>query len=368
MLGSRAVVRPLLVMGMAATVALAAGCGSSDSSSDASGGTSTGSAPAAAKTYKIVLSNNYMANEWRPQMVNDVKYVAGTKFKGKVALDVKISDVPPAAQIASLQSVIRDKPDAIIMEAASPTALNPTIKQACAQGIKVITFDQTATAPCGKQIPFDVDKQVVDMFNWLATKLGGHGNVVVDEGLAGSPRSAQVIAQYKKLAKNYPDIHVVAHYASNYSDGPEQQAIASVAGQTQVDGVVSNYSCAAVLAGLKKAGKKAVPCTSDSSNRAIKACIDAKVPCFFYGGPAFIGVQALEAAVKWLDGGAAPPAVETFFNKNLVTADGNIKFKSLQPYEVIKEGVSYFPDESPSLFTPVTYADWNITPAAALGK
>ena len=40
------------------------------------------------------------------------------------------------------------KPDAILVDAASDAALNPTIKKACDAGIVVISFDQVVTEPC----------------------------------------------------------------------------------------------------------------------------------------------------------------------------------------------------------------------------
>ncbi|MDE3129732.1 MAG: substrate-binding domain-containing protein, partial [Acidobacteriota bacterium] len=113
-----------------------------------------GRAQAASGKFTIVLSNNYMGNEWRPQMENVAKLIAGSsKYKSKVNLEIRNAQLTPASQIQSLQSIIRQKPSALMVDAASPTALNPTIQQACSAGILVFTFDQVVTAPCAYKLP-----------------------------------------------------------------------------------------------------------------------------------------------------------------------------------------------------------------------
>src|SRR5579859_5613657 len=105
--------------------------------------------PVKAKSYTIYLSNSFLGNDWRQQMERTAK-VAVTKppLKGRVNLIVENVAGTVQAQINSLNNIISRRPAAILIDAASGTALNPTIQRACAQKIIVISFDQVVTSPC----------------------------------------------------------------------------------------------------------------------------------------------------------------------------------------------------------------------------
>src|SRR3954469_11756544 len=103
---------------------------------------SVGTAPSHAedkKPYTIYLSNNFVGNDWRQQMER-VATVSVSKGPLAGRVDLKIENVENTvqAQINSLNNIIRQKPDAILVDAGSDSALNPTIKKACKAGIVVI--------------------------------------------------------------------------------------------------------------------------------------------------------------------------------------------------------------------------------------
>ena len=101
-------------------------------------------ASADGKVYKIYLSNNFVGNDWRQQMER-VATVSVNKgpLKGRVDLKIENAEGTVQAQINSLNNIIREKPDAILVDGSSADALNPTIKKACDAGIVVISFDQS---------------------------------------------------------------------------------------------------------------------------------------------------------------------------------------------------------------------------------
>ncbi|TGW06991.1 hypothetical protein EN788_39200, partial [Mesorhizobium sp. M2D.F.Ca.ET.145.01.1.1] len=131
------------------------------------------------KPYVIYLSNNFVGNDWRQQMER-VANVATTKGPLKGRVDLKIENVENTvqAQINSLNNIIRQKPDAILVDAGSDSALNPTIKKACDAGIVVISFDQVVTEPCAFAVASDWDRIPSVMAEWMATQLGGKGNII----------------------------------------------------------------------------------------------------------------------------------------------------------------------------------------------
>jgi ribose transport system substrate-binding protein len=338
---------------------VAAGCGSSSSSGGGSG-----------HKFTIFLSNNYMGNEWRPQMENVAKVIATSpKFKGKVNLEIRNVQLTPAAQIQSLQSIIRQKPDAIMVDAASPTALNPTLEQACKAGILVFSFDQVVSAPCAYKLPEDYVKEASDMANWMGTVLHGKGNILMDTGLPGIAISTTFVKVWKQvLAAKYPQIKVVGTFSSQYAPGPELQGVSGDLAQSpKISGILSGGYCSSDIKALQRAGRPLVPMTCLDVNGNEQSCAKANLPCFFFGAPAYVSGVALEHIVNLLEKKASYAKSEPYFETNFVTKAGDITFAHQQTLQPLTNGVNYYPTESGSLITPITYGAWKLTPAQVLG-
>lgn len=356
------------VVAVAAVVAIAAGAFGCGSQNQSSGSTSGSPQP---KKYKIVVSNNYMGNEWRPQMENVVKYIAGSpKYKNRVDLEIKNVNGTAQAQIASLQTIIRGKPDAILIDAASATALNPTVAQATSQGILVFSFDQCVTAPTAYRLPQDYAAQAHDMVEWLATAIGGKGNILMDTGLPGIPISETFVKVWTSTLKTkYPGIKIVGTFSSQYAPGPELQGVSSLVAQNpKIDGILSGGYQSSDIKALQAAGRPLVPMTGLDVNGNEIACAQNHVKAFFFGAPSWVGGLALEHAVALLDKSESYPMSQSYFDTNFVTNEGNFKFDHVQPVQVLTDGLNYYPNDSPSLITPITYSPWQITPAIALGQ
>src|SRR5262245_10761960 len=97
---------------------------------------------AQAKEYRIAVSNSYIGNEWRVEMINFMQAYVEKNLKGKVALTVNNSGTDPQKQIAVIGDMISDKVDAILVNPSSDTALDPILEEAAKQGILVVAFDQ----------------------------------------------------------------------------------------------------------------------------------------------------------------------------------------------------------------------------------
>ena len=83
-------------------------------------------AATAAEPYVIYLSNNFMGNDWRQQMIRSAEIVTKKgPLVGRFDLRIEQAEGTVQAQINSLNNIIRQKPDAILIDAASQTALNP---------------------------------------------------------------------------------------------------------------------------------------------------------------------------------------------------------------------------------------------------
>ena len=63
-------------------------------------------------------------------------------------------------------------------DAASPTALNGAIKEACDAGITVVSFDGIVTEPCAWRVKVDFKKMGADEIAYLAGRLPDGGNLL----------------------------------------------------------------------------------------------------------------------------------------------------------------------------------------------
>jgi ribose transport system substrate-binding protein len=359
------------------TVALTACSGSAPSSTPAgSAGASTtpagSTAPSeAGKKYTIYLSAVTIGNDWLQQMLRSAQ-VAVDKgpLAGRVELKVEQVDGSEQAQINSLNNIIGTKPDAIIVHANSSTALNPTIKRACDEGIVVISYSAVASEPCAYKINTNWDHVTHDLPVWLAEVLGGKGKIIVDRGLPGNPISELSNKEIDTVIATYPGIEIVGEYISNYALGDEQAGVTSLlAANPQIDGILTAGYGTGALQALKDANRPLVPIVMFAYNGSATACAqEPGLKCLIYTHPPYLSAEALKLAVEILDG-ATPPDTTIMRDYPRLTTDvlSSDKFSEGSTFEKLEIGKNVFPDLPPGLVLPAS-PDWiDITPQEAAG-
>jgi len=331
-------------------------------------------AAAADKKYTIYLSNNFVGNDWRQQMerVADVSVKKGP-LAGRVDLKIENVDNTVQAQLNSLNNIIRAKPDAILVDAGSSEALNPTIKKACDAGIVVISFDQVVTEPCAYALESDWNRIPAVLAEWMAKQLNGKGKVFVDRGLAGAPISKQLEDGYMAVLAKYPGIEVIGNYNGEYALGPEQQGVASLlAAHPDVDGVLTQGYGTGAIKALQDAGRKVVPVTAFSYNVAASTCAQTEgAKCILGSNPAFLSSEAIKLAVDILDGKPKPTDRHILVNGDFLATNGGSWKSELYPDATIQKievGKNAFPDRPPGLTLPITPNWVEITAEEAAGS
>ena len=176
------------VMGTAMSAMLAGcmlvGCGGASSSAASQAASDTPAASATEDTasstatdaasgekYKIALSNSYMGNDWRQLMIKTTQVVATKEpYASKVDLDVVTCENTAEAQAASIDALVEQDYDAILINAASATALIPSIQRAVDAGITVVTFDNTVEADGVYRVSTDLADLSRAWASYLVTK------------------------------------------------------------------------------------------------------------------------------------------------------------------------------------------------------
>ena len=160
----------------------------------------SGTALADTSGKKIAFSNNYAGNSWRQAMLDSYGIVTKKAVADKVvgAADIfTTADKEVPTQAAQVQNLILQGYDAIVINSASPDALNGAIKQACDAGITVVSFDGTVTEPCAYRVVVDfkdMGKQEVEQMAKFQPK---GGNLLEIRGLAGTSIDDAIAVEHR---------------------------------------------------------------------------------------------------------------------------------------------------------------------------
>jgi ribose transport system substrate-binding protein len=212
----------------------------------------------AQKGYKIALSNSFYGNTWRKQMV-DVMQKAANEAKAQGLISdfiIDNGDGTVNTQLSQLSSLILSHPDAILINAASPTALNGAIAQAVQQGIKVVVFDSLTTSTDAYQIAYDNSSWGEIATNCVVKRLGPKGgNVLLTRGVVGSQPEQLQYEAIMKILKQHPEIHVLGEVDTEADNARAQSAVANLLpSMPQID-AVSNEGSYGVVQAFLAAGR-----------------------------------------------------------------------------------------------------------------
>jgi ribose transport system substrate-binding protein len=329
--------------------------------------------PAHAGPYKFVLSNNFLGNDWRPQMERLAALTARLRpFKSKVTLSIVNAQNTTQAQIQSLNAIIATHPDAILLDASSGTALNPTVTRACAAGIKVISFDQPVTAACAWKVSQDHGAGQIVVGEWMAQTLHRSGSIFVDRGLPGAPVSAIIHDNFLKgLKLDGPLIRVAGEYDGQYAPGPEQQGISSLlVAHPNVDGVMTQGYCKPSFNAFRNAGKPAVPTTCYAYNGEMVACGTGGHACAILTGSPVVIQLAMELALKAVSGLPTPSKAATQPVPMTLYVTNRAMFRPRVHNVTVKQivvGKNCYPRQPAGFALPYTLPRYPIPPGLASG-
>ncbi len=328
--------------------------------------------PTRSGPFTFVLSNNFLGNDFRPQMERLATLTAGlAPFKGAVKLQIVNSQNTTQAQIADLNNIIQSHPTVVLIDAGSPTALNPAITRACAAGIIVISFDQPVTAPCAYKVGQNHGVGQLIVGEWMAKTLGGKGSLLVDRGLPGAPISSVIHDSFLTGLKRYgPNISVAGEYDGQYAQGPEQQGISSLlVAHPDVKGVMTQGYCKPAFNAFKNAGKRAVPTTCYAYNGELVACAQGKQACAILSGAPTVVQLAMKLGLDAAQGKPTPSKNTTVPLPMTLFITNNISLPSSAEVQVqhVVLGKNAFPQLAPGLALPYTLPQYKITAAQAAG-
>jgi ribose transport system substrate-binding protein len=180
---------------------------------------------------RIALSNNYAGNSWRQAMLTSWETVTGPAVAdGTVAAADAFTTAENSAteQAAQIQNMILQGYDAIVLNAASPTALNGAVKEACDAGIVVVSFDGIVTEPCAWRIAVDFHEMGRVQVEYLAGRLPEGGNLLEIRGLAGVFVDDEISAGIHAGVAEHPQFQIVGSVHGDWAQDVAQRAVAGI--------------------------------------------------------------------------------------------------------------------------------------------
>ena len=194
-------------------------------------GLMVGTAAADTSGKKIAFSNNYAGNSWRQAMLKSYDIVTKKAVADKVvgAADVfTTADKEVPTQAAQIQNLILQGYDGIVINAASPDALNGAIKQACDAGIVVVSFDGIVTEPCAYRVVVDFEAMGKEEVAQMAKFQPKGGNLLEIRGLAGTSIDEAIHKGIQEGIAANPQFKIVGSVTGDWDQTTAQKAVATV--------------------------------------------------------------------------------------------------------------------------------------------
>jgi ribose transport system substrate-binding protein len=192
---------------------------------------SAGVAYADTSDKRIALSNNYAGNSWRQAMLRSWDKVTKPAVEQGIvaAADAfTTAENQVTEQAAQIQNLVLQGYDAIVLNAASPDALNGAVKEACDAGVTVVSFDGIVTEPCAWRIAVDFKQMGKDEVIYLKDKLPQGGNLLEIRGLAGVFVDDEIAKGIAEGVAENPQFKIVGSVHGDWDQAKAQAAVSGI--------------------------------------------------------------------------------------------------------------------------------------------
>ena len=264
--------------------------------------------------WKIGFSNpGGVGNGWREEQLCSVK--AQALASGEVSSLTAIhQNTDAAGQLADIRTLISAGVDAIVLNPADGTALNPALQEAVDKGIVVVAVDSPVTLPAAYNISNNQENYAYLGAKWLFEQLGGNGAVVYMRGIPGVPADTDRDTGFKRALAEYPGITVVKETATNWDPTTGTQQITDILNAgTKFDGVWTSGIDSWIVDAFKTAGAPFVPIVGADNSGFVAQLLNGTDYPGLVGAavtnPGSVGGAGVALALKILDG--QKPAEQT---------------------------------------------------------
>jgi ribose transport system substrate-binding protein len=301
--------------------------------------------------FAVALSNSYIGNVWRTQMINMANvFVTRPDIEPMITdWQVASSGEDVAAQIAQTENMLSAGAQAIIINSISPTALTPVCQRAIDDGIPVVAFDAIVEAEgivIVNEDQFEMGKLWAE---FLIETAGESGKILMIQGVQGTSVDTDRNAGGRSVFDQYPDIEIV-EVLGQWDPGTAQTVTANaLAAHNDFTGVWCQGGTDGAVRAFLEAGRELVPFAGEAENGFRKQMLEFRDQGFqaisIGQSPALVAVS-IRAALDLLSGIEVPSRISVPLP--VVTSE------DLEP------GVNVFPDAPDNFFTDISIAECNV--------
>jgi len=275
---------------------------------------------AAGKQRVIAYSQAELVNAWRVTNQKDMESWARKLGVKLISID---ANQDPAKQLADIQNMLAQKPDALILSPLESKALVPAVKVCEQAKVPLVVIDRTIEAEPGQGI-YKTEitqshvlsgKLLAEKVVELLTKKYGEpkGNVVHVQGMAGASPVIDANKGWDDVMAKYPNIKTVAVADAGFTTEGGLKVMEDFLQRFpkgQIDAVRSDYSAMTMgaLQAIKNAGRTELlghVVGEGGHYLAIQAVIDGDIARETQTPPYF-GELAIKSALDILAGKAVP--------------------------------------------------------------
>jgi len=300
---------PLVLLTASALLAACSSTGGSGSSSSSTPA-SASSSGALKKGLKVFVIPKNLGNPYftTADSVKTGGALAALSSLGETGTETSGTAATPASQIPAIQAAITKGANALIVSATDPTALCPTLKQAMAKKITVITYD--SDAPTCRNLfvnqasTAQIGTSEVDL---LAKEIHSSGQIAIVSAAASATNQNAWIGFMKQQLKKYPKMKLVTTVYGNDDPTTATQVTQGLLQHyPNLKGIISPttvgiLAAAQVVSSSKYKGKVIVTGLG-TPNSMKKYVANGVAPAFELWNPADLGYLAGYAAVNYASG------------------------------------------------------------------
>ena len=303
-----------LLLSCVMLLAMVAGCGGTPAESPSQSGGAGETAPQSAapdgetKTYKVGFSNVWVGNTWGVQCVNELE--AFLKNNDQVSeYYIYNADNDVNKQISDIEDLIAKGVDMLILQPISAESVAAVVEEAYDAGIVVVDCTSPLSDATDKYnvsvVARDYDFGYVGA-KWLCEQLGGEGNIVCLDGMAGLSSAVLRMEGANAAFSEYPGIKVLASEYANWDYATAKPVMENLmAAYDNIDGVWSSGGdmTRAAIEVWADSGRDWIPMMGEDCNGFLKlwsqykddglSCIATSLPTWLFAYGAELGLEVL---------------------------------------------------------------------------
>ena len=305
----------------------AAGCGATSDKSD-SGSTTGDSGVTAAKLgiptsgemvdtskwkkdgpWTIGYADASQSNSWRVFAWQYMQYGASQLPNTKI-IHTNAND-STSKQVSDIEDLMNRNVDCLIVGALTEKALSPVIAQASKRVPVVISEGKVSTPDYTSFASLNTVGMGKLQAEGVAKELGGKGNVVILQGVAGSGPVVQNLEGMKETLKKYPGIKVLTTQYTDWSrDKAKSQMENALQAFPKIDGVISDSGLqnSGAFEAVKAAGreKEVKAWSADTDQSFLRVIKDNDLKGIIVNRPTQVGENAAKLCGAILSGQPVP--------------------------------------------------------------